>query len=73
MTPRDALARYWAREFAMAPPQIMSLVQLARHGSVDAWQPAHRADVLAQMGALSAFNDGSSAQHFARLSVPAAA
>ena len=45
----------------------------ARHGSVDAWQPAHRADVLAQMGALSAFNDGSSAQHFARLSVPAAA
>lgn len=33
MTPRDALTRYWAREFAMAPPQIMSLVQLARHAS----------------------------------------
>lgn len=35
MTPRDALTRYWAREFAMAPPQIMSLVQLARHSNVD--------------------------------------
>ena len=35
MTPRDALARYWAREFAMAPPQIMSLVQLARYRNVD--------------------------------------
>ncbi len=34
MTPRDALTRYWGHEFAMAPPQIMSLVQLARHGSV---------------------------------------
>jgi 8-oxo-dGTP pyrophosphatase MutT (NUDIX family) len=35
MTPRDALTRYWARELAMAPPQIMSLVQLARHSNVD--------------------------------------
>lgn len=34
MTPRDALTRYWAHEFAMAPPQIMSLVQLSRHASV---------------------------------------
>lgn len=34
MTPREALTRYWAHEFAMAPPQIMSLVQLARHASV---------------------------------------
>ena len=34
MTPRDALTRYWGHEFAMAPPQIMSLVQLARHASV---------------------------------------
>jgi hypothetical protein len=35
MTPRDALARYWAHEFAMAPPQIMSLVHLNGHASVD--------------------------------------
>lgn len=35
MTPSDALTRYWAHEFAMAPPQIMSLVQLARHPNVD--------------------------------------
>lgn len=35
MTPRDALTRYWAHEFAMAPPQIMSLVQLARHSNVE--------------------------------------
>lgn len=34
MTPHDALTRYWAHEFAMAPPQIMSLVQLSRHASV---------------------------------------
>lgn len=34
MTPHDALTRYWGHEFAMAPPQIMSLVQLARHGNV---------------------------------------
>lgn len=30
MTPRQALSRYWAGEFDMAPPQIMSLVQLNR-------------------------------------------
>ncbi len=34
MTPRDALTRYWAHEFAMAPPQIMSLVHLHSLGSV---------------------------------------
>ena len=34
MTPRSALQRYWAREFDMAPPQIMSLAHLARHASV---------------------------------------
>jgi len=43
----------------------------ARHGSVGAWQPAQRPDVLAQLGALAAFNDGSSAHYFARLRVPA--
>lgn len=43
MTPREALTRYWAHEFAMAPPQIMSLVQLARY----AWV----ADALSEGGA----------------------
>lgn len=33
MTPREALTRYWAREFDMAPPQIMSLVHLGRHAT----------------------------------------
>lgn len=33
MAPRDALTRYWAREFDMAPPQIMSLVHLNRFAS----------------------------------------
>lgn len=34
MTPRSALQRYWAREFDMAPPQIMSLVHLHAHRTV---------------------------------------
>lgn len=34
MTPRAALGRYWAGEFAMAPPQIMSLVHLNRFDAV---------------------------------------
>lgn len=42
-----------------------------RHGSVGAWQPAGRTQVLDSMAALSAFNDGSSGQYFARLAVPA--
>ena len=29
--PREALLRYWNREIELAPPQIMSLVHLARH------------------------------------------
>jgi hypothetical protein len=33
MTPREALTRYWARDFDMAPPQIMSLVHLGRHAT----------------------------------------
>lgn len=31
LTPRDALHRYWAREIALAPPQIMTLVSLQAH------------------------------------------
>ena len=42
----------------------------ARHGSVDAWQLVDPADAQAQMAALLAFNDGSSTQYFARLTVP---
>ena len=34
VTPRDALQRYWASEIELAPPQIMSLAHLSRHGSV---------------------------------------
>jgi 8-oxo-dGTP pyrophosphatase MutT (NUDIX family) len=30
-TPREALTRYWDRQIELAPPQIMGLVQLARH------------------------------------------
>ena len=30
-TPRDALHRYWDGQMELAPPQIMGLVQLARH------------------------------------------
>lgn len=32
LTPHEALRRYWAREIEMAPPQIMSLAHLSRHG-----------------------------------------
>ncbi len=31
ITPREALIRYWDRQIELAPPQIMGLVQLARH------------------------------------------
>ena len=34
LTPRCALQRYWDGELELAPPQIMSLAHLARHGSV---------------------------------------
>jgi 8-oxo-dGTP pyrophosphatase MutT (NUDIX family) len=30
-TPREALIRYWDHDIELAPPQIMGLVQLARH------------------------------------------
>ncbi|PUE11126.1 NUDIX hydrolase [Limnohabitans sp. T6-5] len=35
ITPRQALIRYWDRQIELAPPQIMSLVQLARHAHSD--------------------------------------
>jgi 8-oxo-dGTP pyrophosphatase MutT (NUDIX family) len=34
-TPREALIRYWDRQIELAPPQIMGLVQLARHPDTD--------------------------------------
>lgn len=34
LSPRLALAQYWAGQIELAPPQIMSLVQLNRHASV---------------------------------------
>lgn len=34
LTPREALEQYWERSIELAPPQIMSLAHLARHGSV---------------------------------------
>jgi 8-oxo-dGTP pyrophosphatase MutT (NUDIX family) len=40
LSPRAALQQYWNRAIELAPPQIMGLVHLARHGSV--------ASVLAQ-------------------------
>ncbi|WP_326544169.1 NUDIX hydrolase [Pseudorhodoferax sp.] len=33
LSPRAALQRYWDREIEMAPPQIMTLAQLARHAT----------------------------------------
>ena len=34
LSPRLALAQYWAGQIELAPPQVMSLVQLNRHASV---------------------------------------
>ena len=34
LSPRSALVQYWAGQIELAPPQIMSLVQLSRHASV---------------------------------------
>lgn len=34
LTPREALVRYWERLIELAPPQIMSLVHLHRHATV---------------------------------------
>ncbi|MBI2770170.1 MAG: NUDIX hydrolase [Burkholderiales bacterium] len=34
LSPRAALEQYWQRQIELAPPQIMSLAHLARHGSV---------------------------------------
>ena len=35
LRPRDALERYWARDIALAPPQIMTLAHFTRLGDVD--------------------------------------
>ena len=43
LAPREALARYWDGRIGLAPPQIMSLVDLARHASVAAVLDAARA------------------------------
>ncbi len=50
MRPRDALERYWAGEIALAPPQIMSLVELTLHVDVTSAlsAAAHRAPPLIQ-------------------------
>lgn len=42
-TPREALLRYWDGQIELAPPQIMSLSQLARFATVDAVLSAARA------------------------------
>lgn len=42
LTPREALQRYWDGAIDLAPPQIMSLSQLARHTRVDALLAAAR-------------------------------
>ncbi len=34
LTPRRALQKYWDQEIELAPPQIMSLAHLSRHGCV---------------------------------------
>lgn len=41
LTPREALARYWAREIELIPPQLMALAELARYASAAAaWAAA---------------------------------
>ena len=42
LSPRTALQQYWDGQIALAPPQIMSLVQLSRHASVDSVLTAAR-------------------------------
>lgn len=43
LPPRVALEQYWNRQIELAPPQIMSLAHLARHGSVASVMDAARA------------------------------
>ena len=43
LSPRDALQQYWAGQIELAPPQIMSLAHLARHGTVASVLAAARA------------------------------
>ena len=42
LSPRAALAQYWQGQIELAPPQIMSLVQLARHTQVQSVLQAAR-------------------------------
>lgn len=42
LSPREALLQYWAGQIELAPPQIMSLAHLARHGAVDSVLAAAR-------------------------------
>lgn len=42
ISPRAALAQYWQGQMELAPPQIMSLAQLARHTTVDSVLQAAR-------------------------------
>jgi 8-oxo-dGTP pyrophosphatase MutT (NUDIX family) len=43
LAPREALRQYWDGRIEFAPPQIMSLAHLARHGSVESVLAAARA------------------------------
>lgn len=43
LSPREALLQYWAGQIELAPPQIMSLAHLARHGAVAGVLAAARA------------------------------
>jgi len=42
LAPRAALEQYWNGQIELAPPQIMSLQHLARHGTVDSVMDAAR-------------------------------
>ncbi|MBA3592818.1 MAG: NUDIX hydrolase [Pseudomonadota bacterium] len=43
LSPREALLQYWSGQIELAPPQIMSLVHLARHSAVASVLAAARA------------------------------
>lgn len=43
LTPREALTRYWSREISMAPPQIMTLVNLLPYTECESVLKAARA------------------------------
>ncbi len=43
LRPREAVERYWNGEIPLAPPQIMSMMHLARHANVDSMLAEARA------------------------------